>query len=91
MQHLRLAETPAPITTDTDKFHEVRPFLNAVNANFLCAIKPGRTLCVDEMMSVWHGLDQRFTVSGIPHSTKIKDKPEGVRSDYYQCIFDLQI
>ena len=29
-------------------------------------------------MSAWHGLDQVYTVKGIPHTTKIKDKPEGV-------------
>jgi hypothetical protein len=44
-------------------------------------LKPGKFLVVDEIMSMWHGLEAQYSAEGLPHTTKIKRKPEGVGAE----------
>ena len=38
-------------------------------------------MTVDEIMSMWYGINIQFAVNAMPHQTKIKRKPRGVGAE----------
>jgi len=66
---------------DVDPWGSIRPFIEAFNENRRKKVIPGRVLTVDEVMSMWLGLDGNYAVEGIPHLTKIAHKPRGVGAE----------
>jgi hypothetical protein len=66
---------------DTDPWGMIRPFIDAFNANRARSVTPGGVLTVDEVMSMWLGLDSEYAVEGLPHLTKIARKPRGVGAE----------
>jgi hypothetical protein len=63
---------------DIDKWLPIRPFVDAFNKCRREHVKPGEILVVDELMSMWYGLDGKYALEGAPHVTKIQRKPRGV-------------
>lgn len=71
----------APTDPDIDPWGAIRPFIKAFNENRQEKVTPGGTLTVDEVMSMWLGLDSEYAVEGIPHLTKIIRKPRGIGAE----------
>jgi hypothetical protein len=68
-----------PVGNDVnDKWWEIRALIEAFNSNRATTIVPGKYLVIDEIMSMWLGLDGVYAVEGIPHLTKIARKPRGI-------------
>jgi hypothetical protein len=65
---------------DKDPWGAIRPFVNANTCRSKC-VTPGRVLTVDEVMSMWLGLDGEYAVEGLPHVTKIQRKPRGIGAE----------
>lgn len=75
-----------------DPWVRIDGFINAFNERRIRSITPGlpfqnhngltfssgRTLLVDESMSLWLGADGKHQSHGMPHVTKIKRKPRGI-------------
>jgi hypothetical protein len=66
---------------DVDPWWPVRPFIEAFNICRQKCVEPGTILTVDEVMSMWYGLDGKDAVEGLPHLTKIIRKPRGVGAE----------
>lgn len=57
---------------DKDPWHPICPFIAAFNECRKSVITPGPVLVVDEVMSMWYGLEQKYsTAQGMPHVTKM--------------------
>ena len=59
-------------------FWKVRPLVTAFNDLRKRLVLPGRVLCVDESFSWWDGSEGAVTSEGLPHVSKLKDKPRGI-------------
>ena len=59
-------------------FWKVRPLVTAFNNLRKRFIIAGVVLCVDESFSWWDGADAGIRVEGMPHVTKLKEKPRGI-------------
>jgi hypothetical protein len=66
---------------DKDPWGAIRPFVDAFNYTRSKCITPGRCITVDEVMSMWLGLDGDYAVEGLPHVTKIQRKPRGIGAE----------
>jgi hypothetical protein len=72
---------PGVTGPDKDPWAPIRPFVDAFNGTRVKNFTPGRVLTVDEVMSMWYGLDGDYAVEGLPHVTKIARKPRGVGAE----------
>jgi hypothetical protein len=66
------------VEQDKDPWQPIRLFIAAFNGCRKSVMKPGPTLVVDEVMSMWYGLESQYSTDGMPHVTKIQRKPRGV-------------
>eukprot|EP00731_Ephydatia_muelleri_P001846 Em0001g1846a len=64
----------------------VQCFIDAFNTNQTKIVSPGTFILLDEIMSSWLGLEADYSLNGIPHKTKIKRKPKGVRVELKALI-----
>lgn len=72
----------APLQADAnDPWWRIRPFVDAFNENRSRSVIPGEYLTVDEIMSMWLGLESTYSTNGLPHTTKIARKPRGVGAE----------
>lgn len=69
--------TPAAesLLRQSDPWWRVSKFIAAFNANREATITPGQTLCVDELMSGWTGIDSEYDFDALPHSSYEQRKP----------------
>ena len=70
-----------PREPDEDPWGAIRPFVDAFNTCRSQCVTPGRVITVDEVMSMWLGLDGQYAVEGLPHVTKIQRKPRGIGAE----------
>ena len=80
-----VGDVPLMERGDIDPWEPIRPFVDAFNANRAKSVTPGRVLTVDEVMSMWLGLDGDYAVEGLPHVTKIARKPRRVGTEMKAC------
>jgi hypothetical protein len=52
--------------------------VDAFNKQRVRRVSPGKWLLVDELMSMWLGLERAYHLRGMPHVTKIPRKPRSV-------------
>eukprot|EP00121_Abeoforma_whisleri_P011268 Awhi_evm1s10392 len=77
MRHFDLNVTES--VCEEDNWKKVRPFLEAMNANFKQTISVSGEMCIDECMSAWKGKDSiYYGEDGMPHVIRIFRKPEGI-------------
>jgi hypothetical protein len=70
-----------PAEPDKDPWGAIRPFIDAFNSCRSKCMTPGKVITVDEVMSMWFGLDGDNAVEGLPHVTKIQRKPRGIGAE----------
>jgi hypothetical protein len=68
-----------------DVWCQVRALVDAFNAHRADELIPGEFLCVDECMSMWLGLEGKYSTEGCPAVTKIQRKPRGVGVELKSC------
>ncbi|CAG8586319.1 9657_t:CDS:2, partial [Scutellospora calospora] len=61
----------------SDSLYPVRSFIDAFNKNLIEAVKPGKTLCIDESINSWLGSKNK-----IPGHRKIPRKPHPVGQEW---------
>ncbi|KAF1790876.1 PiggyBac transposable element-derived protein [Phytophthora cactorum] len=71
-----LAFEESTVTSDT--WRSVRPLIDSFNYQRRKVISPGNILLLDECMSSWKGRKGIYAAEGLPHTTKIARKPQGV-------------
>ncbi|CAG8659804.1 20645_t:CDS:2 [Racocetra persica] len=65
------------VSNFNDLLYSIRSFVNTFNKNLIKAIKPGRTLCIDELINLWLGYKNK--ISGF---RKIPRKPYPVGQEW---------
>ena len=63
------------ITFRQDPWAPIRSFVEAFKENRHTTVVPGRTICIDELISQWEGKEAKYHPLGCPHVTKIPRKP----------------
>eukprot|EP00981_Chlorochromonas_danica_P011264 scaffold3829_cov188-Ochromonas_danica.AAC.4 len=59
----------------TDPWHAIRSFVDGFNNRRALSLTPGKIICVEESMGNWSGLELKYTLGGLPFSSKQPRKP----------------
>jgi hypothetical protein len=60
---------------ERDPYHVVRSFINDFNQHRFADVVPGPVLVIDECMSSWTGVEDKYSAEGCPGKTYITRKP----------------
>jgi hypothetical protein len=66
---------PAIPLAERDPYHPVRTFVDEFNKHRVDNVIPGPALVIDECMSSWTGVEDKYSADGCPGKTYITRKP----------------